>query len=107
MLDDDTAALLGEEFTGLGSVGDVGTLEHAVRALVVVVVLLGPLEIFAHGVAALVNVGEELVTALATVEWASPRLAEPAWLPGSNSADGPVTQSELVDKNDSRPRPAA
>jgi hypothetical protein len=61
--------LLGGESTGLGSIGDVGTLERAVRPLVVVV-FLGPLEIIAHGVAAFVNAGEEL--------------AEPAWLPGSN-----------------------
>jgi hypothetical protein len=65
LLDDDTSPLFGEEFTGLGSIGDVGTLERAVRPLAVVV-RLGPLEIIAHGVAALVNMGEELVSAQAT-----------------------------------------
>jgi hypothetical protein len=63
LLDDDTPPLLGEEFTGLGSAGDVGSSKRVVRALVVVVVLLGLLEISAHGVAELVNACEELVSA--------------------------------------------
>jgi hypothetical protein len=62
LLDDDTPPLLGEEFTGLGSTGDVGSSKRVVRAPVFVV-LLGLLEISAHGVAELVNACGELVSA--------------------------------------------
>jgi hypothetical protein len=62
--------------------------KRAVRALVVVV-LLGLFEISAHGVAELVNAGEEL--------------AEPARLPGSISPTAQQPNPILVDRNDSRP----